>query len=243
MIKVENLSKSFFIPHERRASIKDHLVHLFSRMRYEKFDALKDISFQVENGQWLGIIGDNGAGKSTLLKILAGIYVPDSGTIAISGKAIPFLELGVGFQPELSARDNIYLNGLLLGLSKKEVSEKFDEIIEFAEIRPFIDQKLKNYSSGMKVRLGFAVAIHAPANIFLIDEILAVGDNSFQQKSLETFKNKLKDKTVIFVSHDMGKIKENCKKVLWLENGHVKMIDLPNKVIEAYLLANNKKNI
>jgi ABC-type polysaccharide/polyol phosphate transport system ATPase subunit len=238
MISVENLSKTFYIPQERRFGIKDHLVHLFSRLSYEKFDALKDVSFRVENGQWLGIIGDNGAGKSTLLKILAGIYMPDAGTIAISGKAIPFLELGVGFQPELSARDNVYLNGLLLGLSKKEVSEKFDEIIDFAEVRPFIDQKLKNYSSGMKVRLGFAVAIHAPANIFLIDELLAVGDSSFQKKSLETFKNKLRDKTVVFVSHDMDKITENCQRVLWLKNGRVKMIGSPNEVIDAYLLAN-----
>ncbi len=234
-IRVENLSKAFFIPHEKRLSIKDHLVHLFSRLRFEKFNALKNVSFHVDDGQWLGIIGDNGAGKSTLLKILAGIYVQDSGVIEIDGKAIPFLELGVGFQPELSARDNIYLNGLLLGLSKKEVSEKFDEIVDFAEIRLFIDQKLKNYSSGMKVRLGFAVAIQAPANIFLIDEILAVGDNSFQQKSLATFKNKLRDKTVIFVSHDMSKIKENCKKVLWLEKGEIKMLGEADEVIDKYL--------
>jgi ABC-type polysaccharide/polyol phosphate transport system ATPase subunit len=243
MLKVENLSKTFFIPHEKRLYIKDHLVNLFSRIRYEKFDALNNVSFQVESGQWLGIIGDNGAGKSTLLKILAGIYLPDTGKIEVSGKTIPFLELGVGFQPELSARDNIYLNGLLLGLSKKEVSEKFNEIVEFAEIRPFIDQKLKNYSSGMKVRLGFAVAIQAPASIFLIDEVLTVGDNAFQQKSLKIFKNKLRDKTVILVSHDMDKIRENCQKVLWLENGHVKMVGEPNEVIDRYLLPINSKTI
>jgi ABC-type polysaccharide/polyol phosphate transport system ATPase subunit len=242
-ISVENLTKTFFIPHEKRLSIRDHLVHLFSGMSYEKFEALKNVSFEVENGQWLGIIGDNGAGKSTLLKILAGIYVADSGKVIIDGKAIPFLELGVGFQPELSARDNIYLNGLLLGLSKKEITEKFDEIVKFAEIRHFIDQKLKNYSSGMKIRLGFAVAIHAPANIFLIDEILAVGDQSFQQKSLETFKNKLKNKTVVFVSHDMNRIKENCQKVLWLDNGCIKMLGTPNEVIDAYLETNNSKTI
>ena len=241
IINVENLSKTFFIPHERRLSIKDHLAHLFSRMSYEKFDALKNISFQLEQSQWLGIIGDNGAGKSTLLKILSGIYVSDSGTIGISGKTIPFLELGVGFQPELSARDNIYLNGLLLGLSKKEISEKFDEIVEFAEVSAFIDQKLKNYSSGMKLRLGFAVAIQAPGDIFLIDEILAVGDNAFQQKSLATFKNKLKNKTVVLVSHDMNKIKENCQKVLWLEKGKVKMLGETNEVVGAYLQTNNMK--
>ena len=240
MIKIENLSKTFLVPHEKRFNIKDYFIHFFSKMNYEKFNALNDISFNMEKGEGLGIIGSNGAGKSTLLKILAGIYSPDSGKIVIKGNVVPFLELGVGFHSELSARDNIYLNGLLLGIPRKKIQEKFDEIIDFAEIRPFVDQKLKNFSSGMQARLGFAIAMHAPADVFLIDEILAVGDYAFQQKSLNTFKNKLKDKTIVFVSHDMNKIKENCNRVMWIADGRIKEIGNPEKVIANYIISEQR---
>lgn len=240
MIKIDNLSKTFLVPHERRFNIKDYFVNFFSKTTYEKFNALNDVSFGVERGEWLGIIGSNGAGKSTLLKILAGIYYPDSGSVVMGGKVVPFLELGVGFHSDLSARDNIYLNGLLLGIPKKTIQKKFNEIIDFAEIRPFVDQKLKNFSSGMQARLGFAIAIYAPADIFLIDEILAVGDYAFQQKSLNIFKNKLKDKTVIFVSHDMNKIKENCHRVAWLVNGMINQVGKPEEVINEYINSVNK---
>jgi len=235
MIQVKELSKRFLVPHERRFGFRDHFVNLFSKVYKEEFSALSGISFSVDKGEWLGIIGKNGSGKSTLLKILAGIYLPDSGEIEIKGNTVPFLELGIGFEPELSARDNVYLNGLLLGIQRNIIKEKFNEIIRFAEVGNFIDQKLKNFSSGMKIRLAFAIAMHAPADIFLIDEILAVGDQYFQQKSLAAFKNKLKDKTVVFVSHDMDKIKENCHKAIWLREGRIAKIGKPEEVINQYI--------
>jgi len=234
MIQVKQLSKKFLVPHEKRLKVKDHLVNLFSRVYYEEFRVLSNVTFSVESGEWLGVIGRNGSGKSTLLKILAGIYIADVGEIKINGNIVPFLELGVGFESELSARDNVYLNGLLLKIPRHHIEERFDEIIQFAEVEQFIDQKLKNFSSGMKLRLAFAIAMHAPADIFLIDEIFAVGDYSFQQKSLAAFKNKFKGKTVILVSHDLLQIQKYCHKILWLEEGAIKRMGEPREVIDQY---------
>ena len=181
-IVVKNLSKRFVIPHEKISTLKGAFISFFKKKDYEVFDALKDVSFEVKKGEFFGIIGRNGSGKSTLLKILAGIYVPNKGSVKIHGRISPFLELGIGFNPELSGRDNIYLNGTVLGLTKKQIDEKFNDIVAFSELERFIDQKLKNYSSGMSVRLAFSVAIHANRDILLMDEVLAVGDSNFQSK-------------------------------------------------------------
>lgn len=238
MIQVNYLSKTFLIPQEKRLGLKEHFASFFKPTSYEEYQVLKEVTFKVNDGDWLGIIGKNGSGKSTLLKILAGIYPASSGEIKVEGNTVPFLELGVGFEPELSARDNVYLNGLLLGISKKVLEENFEEIIRFAEVEHFVDQKLKNFSSGMKIRLAFAVAMHAPADIFLIDEIFAVGDYSFQKKSLAALKNKLKHKTIIFVSHDLEKVKEICPKVLWLKDGQVEDLGATEEIINKYISAN-----
>ena len=180
-IKVENISKTFKLPHEKTNSIKGAFVNFYRRNRtYEKQEVLKDISFEVKEGEFFGIVGRNGSGKSTLLKMLAGIYSPSKGSITINGKLTPFIELGVGFSPELTGRENVYLNGSLLGFNRQEMDEMYDEIVEFAELEKFMDQKLKNYSSGMQVRLAFSIAIRVKSDILVLDEVLAVGDEAFQ---------------------------------------------------------------
>jgi ABC-type polysaccharide/polyol phosphate transport system ATPase subunit len=196
---------------------------------------LEDINFEVQEGEWLGIVGRNGCGKSTLLKIISGIYSPDRGSIAISRKFIPFLELGVGFNFELSARENIFLNGLMLQMTKKEIEGKFKDIIDFAEVNNFVDTKLKYFSSGMQVRLGFSIAMHASTDIYLLDEVLAVGDMNFQKKSYDVFKNlKRLKKTVLFVSHNLESVIEFCDRAIFLENGKIKAIGRPRNVIACY---------
>lgn len=238
-IKVKNLSKSFEIPHEKIDTIRGAFVDVFKRKEYEVFKALDNISFEVKKGEFFGIIGRNGSGKSTLLKILAKIYTQDSGSVAINGKISPFLELGIGFNPELSGRDNVYLNGTVLGLTKRQIDEKFDSIVKFSELERFIDQKLKNYSSGMQVRLAFSVSIHANRDILLMDEVLAVGDNNFQAKCIEEF-NKYRDagKTVILVTHDIGTAQRYCDRVMLLRNGKVEMIGKPERVGSKYIYQN-----
>ena len=212
-IRIDNVSKSFKLPDERVDSVKSLFVNpLRSKkgLQTETQHALKNISFEVKKGEFFGIVGRNGSGKSTLLKIIAGIYQPTKGKVTLKGRLVPFIELGVGFNPELTGRENVYLNGALMGFSTKEVGKKYDQIVEFAELERFMDQKLKNYSSGMQVRLAFSVAtILAESDILLIDEVLAVGDADFQRKCFEYFKRvkKLK-KTVVFVSHDMNAIRE-----------------------------------
>ena len=181
-VSVTSLSKVFKVPFERRNRLREHVVHLFRSPGYRRLEALKNVSLEVRQGEFFGIIGRNGSGKSTLLKILAGIYQPSQGRVKISGRLSPFIELGVGFNPELTARDNVFLNGAILGLDRKQVAAQFDEIIGFAELEDFVDQKIKNFSSGMLVRLAFSVAIRAHAEILLIDEVLAVGDFEFQRK-------------------------------------------------------------
>jgi ABC-type polysaccharide/polyol phosphate transport system ATPase subunit len=219
-ISVIGLSKVFKIPLERRNRLREHIVNLFRRSGYRRLDALKGLDLEVRSGEFFGIIGRNGSGKSTLLKIIAGIYQPTQGKVKIEGRLSPFIELGVGFNPELTARDNVYLNGAILGLDRKEVGVQFDEIIGFAELEDFVDQKLKNFSSGMLVRLAFSVAIRAHAEILLIDEVLAVGDFEFQQKCFAVFRRmKAEGKTIVFVSHDLASINEFCDRVLILDRG------------------------
>ena len=240
-IVVKNLSKRFSIPHEKISTLKGAFVNFYKKKDYEIFEALSDVSFEVKEGEFFGIIGKNGSGKSTLLKILAGIYVADKGSVKIEGRISPFLELGIGFNPELSGRDNIYLNGTVLGLTKKQIDEKFDSIVAFSELERFIDQKLKNYSSGMSVRLAFSVAIHANRDILLMDEVLAVGDANFQQKCInELMKYKKEGKTVVLVTHDVGVVEKYCDRAMLLREGKISKIGDIKEVVEEYQKQNEE---
>lgn len=215
VITVNDLSKEFKLPHERHSSLKSTIIN-FRKRSFETFHALSDINFTVKQGEFFGILGRNGSGKSTLLKLLAQIYTPTKGDVQVDGTLTPFIELGVGFNPELTGRENVFLNGAILGLTQKEIEEKYNEIVAFAELEQFMDQKLKNYSSGMQVRLAFSIAIQAHNSILLIDEVLAVGDERFQNKCIEVF-NRIKNdptKTVVFVSHDMGSVQRFCDRAI-----------------------------
>ncbi len=220
VIQVRGVSKDFLLPHLRHTTIKSRALNLFRSAKTVEIEhALRDISFDVEPGEFLGVVGRNGSGKSTLLKILAGIYMPTSGEVSVVGKVVPFIELGVGFNPELTGRENVYLNGALLGFSKSEVSAMYDDIVAFAELEGYMDQKLKNYSSGMQVRIAFSVATRAEADILLIDEVLAVGDAAFQRKCYEHFRAlKRSDTTIVFVTHDMGAVRQFCDRAILLED-------------------------
>lgn len=223
-IKVENVKKTFRLPHHKSNMLKHSIIHAFKKKdkTVETFHALKGISFEVKKGEFFGILGRNGSGKSTLLKILAQIYQPSSGKVSHKGKLVPFIELGVGFKPELTGRENVYLNGALLGFSAQEIDERYDDIVQFAELEEFMDQKLKNYSSGMKVRLAFSVAIRADVDILLLDEVLAVGDAEFQRKCHEYFKTlKTNQKTIIFVSHNMNDVRKYCDRAILIEEGQI----------------------
>ena len=239
-ISVKNVSKTFRIPHEKVSSLRGAAVNAFSRNKgYEEFKALNDVSFEVKKGEFFGIIGRNGSGKSTLLKILAGIYQADKGRVHVNGMISPFLELGIGFNPELSGRDNVYLNATVLGLSKKEIDEKFDSIVKFSELERFIDQKLKNYSSGMQVRLAFSVSIHANREILLMDEVLAVGDNNFQNKCIREFtRYREMGKTVILVTHDIETVRRYCDRAMLIRYGVIKKIGNAEDVAEEYIFEN-----
>ncbi|MCF7859634.1 MAG: ABC transporter ATP-binding protein [Candidatus Cloacimonetes bacterium] len=242
-IDVRNVSKKFILPIEKTDTLKTTvLAAVKGKLKYQVMYALKDISLKVNKGEFLGIIGKNGSGKSTLLKIIAGILEPDSGSVKVYGRISPFLELGLGFQAELSARENVFLYGSVLGLSEREIRKKFKSIIEFAGLKEFVDQKLKNFSSGMQVRLAFSVAIQADAPILLADEVLAVGDSEFQQKCFDVFRKfKEEKKTIVFVTHDMGSVRRFCDKVLYLEKGIIKNYDEPNVVIDHYTYGNVEK--
>lgn len=222
-IKVERINKTFKLPHENAGSIKNILVGFTKRKRgYEMQEVLKDVSFEVNKGDFFGIVGRNGSGKSTLLKLLAGIYTPTSGAITVNGKLTPFIELGVGFSPELTGRENVFLNGALLGFNRKEMSIMYDEIVDFAELERFMDQKLKNYSSGMQVRLAFSIAIRAKSDILLLDEVLAVGDAAFQTKCFDYFQTlRKRNTTVVFVSHDRGALERFCTKGILINKGKI----------------------
>jgi len=215
MIKVHNISKSFIIPHAHKKSVRGTLFSMLDRQTYERIEVLKNFSLEVKSGEWVGIMGPNGSGKSTLLKILAGVYQPDGGNIQINGKISAILELGVGFHPELSARENVFLNGLLLGLSQSQLKSRFHQIFAFAELEQFIDTPLKHFSSGMAARLAFAVAMQVEADIYLLDEVLAVGDAAFQEKCLKVFAElKKQGKTVVFVSHSQTLVEQLCERVV-----------------------------
>lgn len=236
-IKVDNVSKEFKLPHEKQSNIKSVIINIGRRKSgYERQRVLNDINFEIKQGEFFGIVGRNGSGKSTLLKLLAGIYSPNKGSIQVNGKLTPFIELGVGFNPELSGRENVFLNGALLGFSRKEMEVMYDSIVEFAELEKFMDQKLKNYSSGMQVRLAFSIAIRAKSDILLLDEVLAVGDAAFQRKCLDHFSLlKAAKQTVVFVSHDMASMEKYCDRVAWIDKGKLKTIGSPRKVTKEYL--------
>lgn len=239
-VRVDNVSKVFKLPHEKQTSLKGaFLGSVRQKKGYETQEALKDISFEVKKGEFFGIVGRNGSGKSTLLKCIAGVYTPSKGKIHINGTLVPFIELGVGFNPELSGRDNVFLNGALLGFSRKQMSKMYNEIVEFAELEQFMDQKLKNYSSGMQVRLAFSIAIKAEGDILLLDEVLAVGDVNFQKKCNDHFEYlKEQKKTVILVTHDMGAVQRYCTQAMIIEDGQVKRIGSPSEVSNQYSLDN-----
>lgn len=235
-IQVINVSKSFKLPHERQRSIKSSIINFRKHKRgYEKQEVLKDISFDIKKGEFFGIVGRNGSGKSTLLKLIAGIYSSDNGAVRVNGTLTPFIELGVGFNPELSGRENVLLNGALLGFSRKEMAAMYDDIVAFAELERFMDQRLKNYSSGMQVRLAFSIAIRASSDILVLDEVLAVGDQAFQKKCYEYFNN-LKDnkKTVVLVTHDMSAVRRFCDRGILIENGVIKSSGKPAKIAMEY---------
>ncbi len=234
-IEATRVSKTFWIPHEQRARLKEYFAHPLRRVAYERNDVLRDVSFEVAEGEFFGVVGPNGSGKSTLLKVLAGIYRADTGRVRISGRLSPFIELGVGFNPEFSARTNIEINGMLMGLTRRQVAERFDAILDFAGLERFVDQQLKNYSSGMLLRLAYSVAIQVPSEILLLDEALAVGDAEFQEKCFDTFETmRAEGKTVILVSHDLGAVSRFCDRALLLRSGEVVAIGEPDDVIDAY---------
>ena len=242
-IEVRGVSKTFLIPHERRTMFKEHFLHPRRRLTYERNDALKEVSFSVERGEFFGVIGPNGSGKSTLMRIVAGIYVADRGSVQVRGMLSPFIELGVGFNLELTARDNIRVNGTLLGLTRRQLERRFDAILAFAELERFVDQKLKNYSSGMLVRLAYSIAIQVPFDILLLDEVLAVGDESFQQKCFATFDRfRSEGKTVVFVSHNLASVARFCERVLLLQQGVVHALGPADDVIAAYKLSESTES-
>lgn len=235
-ITVSRLTKTFTLPHEKRETLREWVASGFRPVARERFDALREVSFEVAAGTCFGIIGRNGSGKSTLLKILAGIFPPGSGTVEVRGNISPFLELGVGFNPDLSARDNVYLNAAVLGLRKREIDAVFDEIIAFAELERFVDQKLKNFSSGMHVRLAFSVAIKAQADIYLMDEVLAVGDMAFQQKCFDVFRRfRAEGRTIVLVSHDLASIRNYCERTLYLKDGVAMALGPTAEVLDKYV--------
>jgi ABC-type polysaccharide/polyol phosphate transport system ATPase subunit len=233
---VDGVAKAFDIPHERAHTLKERALHPFRRPGSDRLEALRDVSFSVGSGEFFGIVGRNGSGKSTLLKCLAGIYATDHGEIRMAGRISTFIELGVGFNPDLAARDNIVMNAIMLGLSPAEARARVDRVIEFAELEEFAELKLKNYSSGMHVRLAFSVMIQVDADILLIDEVLAVGDASFQQKCFDVFhRMRAEGKTILFVTHDMAAVERFCHRAMLLERGDVVEIGEPHAVAARYL--------
>lgn len=235
-ISVKNLHKSFRLPTEQAFGLKQAI---FNRLRgikgYKEQKVLRGLNFEIKKGEFIGIVGRNGSGKSTLLKILAGTYYPEKGEVTINGTLVPFIELGVGFNPELTGRENVYMNGAMLGFSNEEMDGMYDDIWDFAELKDFQDQKLKNYSSGMQVRLAFSIAIRARGDILLLDEVLAVGDAQFQEKCNNYFAS-LRDRkqTVILVTHSMENVRKFCTRAILIENGKILEEGNPNKVADAY---------
>lgn len=235
-VRVENLTKTFRIPTESSSGLKQRLINLLKGKKgYREFTPLSDISFEIEKGDFFGIVGRNGSGKSTLLKSIANIYTPTKGSVQVDGTLVPFIELGVGFNPELTGRENVFLNGALLGFSREEMTNMYDEIVAFAEISEFMDEKLKNYSSGMQVRLAFSIAIQAQGDVLLLDEVLAVGDEAFQRKCFEYFAQLKRDKkTVILVTHDMNSVARFCNKAMLIDNGNILEFGGIKDVVRGY---------
>jgi len=235
-ILVSDLRKEFVLPQHKHTSFKQVFVNLGKRNKKTKQRALSGVSFEVKKGDFFGVVGRNGSGKSTLLKILAGVYSPTVGSVSVNGSLTPFIELGVGFNPELSGRDNVFLNGALLGFNRKEMSVMYQDIVEFAELEKFMDQKLKNYSSGMQVRLAFSISIRAKSDILLLDEVLAVGDAAFQQKCYSHFEElKRQKKTVVFVSHDMNAVRRFCNKAIYIDGGKLTHSGVPSEIADVYV--------
>jgi len=238
MIQVDNVSMRFKLAHDRISSLKEYMTKLINReLRYEEFWALKNVSFNVSKGEVVGIIGKNGAGKSTLLKIISGILKPTKGSVTCSGSIVPMLELGSGFDHDLTGRENIFLNGAILGYGKEFLESKFEEILDFSELGRFIDVPIRNYSSGMLMRLAFSIATMVNPEILIVDEILAVGDAAFQEKSKARMMELMSGgTTVLFVSHSMDQIREMCNRVIWLDSGKIKMIGETQKVCDSYAI-------
>ena len=236
IIEVKNVSMKFNMSKEKIDSLKEYVIKFLKRqLMFEEFIALKDVSFDVKEGDVLGIVGLNGSGKSTMLKVISGIMKPSSGSVTVNGSVAPLIELGAGFDYDLTARENVYLNGSVLGYSRKEMHRRFDEVIEFAELQEFVDVPIKNYSSGMVARLGFAIATITKPDILIVDEILSVGDYLFQQKCEKRINEMMENgTTVIIVSHTLEQIRRLCNKVVWLEKGKVRMIGDTNMVCDAY---------
>ena len=244
VIDVVDLHKSFRIPTQRVDTFKERALNIFSPTDYRVLEAIRGVSFDVRKGEFVGIVGRNGSGKSTLLKILASIYRADSGQVRVAGRLAPFIELGVGFNPELTAPDNVVLNGVMMGLTPAEARRRYDAIIDFAELGEFAELKLKNYSSGMLVRLAFALMLQVDAEILIFDEVLAVGDASFQQRCNEAFRNMREaGKTIVLVTHDMHAVERNCQRALILEAGQIQAIGGPGDIAREYLETNMRKHL
>lgn len=234
-IELTGVSKGFVVPHEQRLRLKEYAVRPFRRSGSDWICALDGVSLRIEPGECFGVIGNNGSGKSTLLRVVSGIYRPDHGVVRVRGKVSPFIELGVGFNPELTARENIEINATLLGLTRAQIADRFDSILAFAQLERFVDQQLKNFSSGMLMRLAYSIAVQVPFDILVLDEVLAVGDISFQEKCFQHF-HRLREerKTVVFVSHNLHAIRNHCDRVGLLEQGRVAAIGRPDEVVELY---------
>jgi ABC-type polysaccharide/polyol phosphate transport system ATPase subunit len=234
-VSIESVSKTFRLPHQQFSTLKERVLHPFRTTEYDELHAVQDISVDIATGEFFGIVGRNGSGKSTLLKCIAGIYGVDRGRISITGRLSPFIELGVGFNMDLTARDNVVINAIMLGLSRRSARARFDDVVAFAELEEFVDLKLKNYSSGMLVRLAFATAIQVDAEILLIDEVLAVGDAAFQQKCFEEFfRLKREGRTIVFVSHDMYSVERFCDRAMLMERGSMVQLADPHTIARAY---------
>lgn len=237
-IQVKNLIKKFRIPHERKSTVYEYIAGFLKGgfYSYDEFIALDDISLAIQSGETFGIIGSNGSGKSTLLKIIARILYPDGGEVMTSGKIASFIELGVGFQPLLTARDNIFLYGAIMGLKKSEIRDRYEEILAFAELKPFENMQIKNFSSGMVVRLAFSTAIQTNPDIFLVDEVFSVGDEYFQQKCIEKIHElREKKKTIVFVSHSLKMVRNLCDRCLLLNKGKIVQIGETPEIIDRYI--------